>query len=135
MIATVEAPRFHRAARRRGCVAALGARATAGYITAPYRCPARRFVVRKQGSEAVPAGTTRCRVFPIKRVRDRLEAGGGEATVGGMGKMNGEPLARERDPLRCSIQADRQALPLRFEKNWNLHVSRAFYTHLPKNGE
>ena len=50
----------------------LAARAAAGDIAAPCRRPARRFVARKQGSEAVPAGATRCRLFRRTRRGDRM---------------------------------------------------------------
>src|SRR5262245_387829 len=49
-----EAARVHLGSGRRGGLAARGTRAAAGYITAPYRRSARRFVARKQGSETVP---------------------------------------------------------------------------------
>jgi hypothetical protein len=61
--------------------------------------------------------------------------------------MSDEPLVREREPIervrarlealvmanaapRCGARSKRtgKALPLRFEKNRNLHLSRAFYT-------
>ena len=41
----------------------LAARAQQAVIAAPYRGPARGFVAREQGGEAVPAGATGCGVF------------------------------------------------------------------------
>src|SRR5262249_15925948 len=72
-VTSSEAARVHIACRRRGCrMAARCGRAAAGYFTAPYRRPARRFVAREQGSEAVPARATRCRIFRRTRRGDRM---------------------------------------------------------------
>ena len=51
---------------------ALNGRPPFPRITPPYRRPACRFVARKQASEAVPAGATRCRVFRRTRRGDRM---------------------------------------------------------------